>query len=103
MGLLDGKVAIVTGSGGGIGREHALALAKHGAKILVNDLGGTLMNESISRAAGTVHGQEWNPQEIEKIIRNARRRPSQRTTLYKKVTSEREKVSYNARPLVAIA
>ena len=69
----------------------------------VNDLGGTLMNESISRAAGTVHGQEWNPQEIEKIIRNARRRPSQRTTLYKKVTSEREKVSYNARPLVAIA
>jgi NAD(P)-dependent dehydrogenase (short-subunit alcohol dehydrogenase family) len=40
MGLLDGKIAIVTGSGGGIGREHALALAKEGAALVVNDLGG---------------------------------------------------------------
>ncbi len=40
MGLLDGKVAIVTGSGGGIGRQHSLALAKEGAAIVVNDLGG---------------------------------------------------------------
>jgi NAD(P)-dependent dehydrogenase (short-subunit alcohol dehydrogenase family) len=40
MGLLDGKVAIVTGSGGGIGRCHALALAKEGAKVVVNDVGG---------------------------------------------------------------
>lgn len=41
MGLLDGKIAIVTGSGGGIGRAHALLLAKEGAKLVINDLGGT--------------------------------------------------------------
>lgn len=40
MGLLDGKVAVITGAGGGLGREHALALAKEGAAIVVNDLGG---------------------------------------------------------------
>ena len=40
MGLLDGKVAIITGAGGGIGRAYALAFAHEGAKIVVNDLGG---------------------------------------------------------------
>ena len=48
----------------------------------VNDLGGTLMNESISRSAGAVYGQEMPPERMEELIRSAGRVPRQRTTLY---------------------
>ena len=47
----DGKVAIVTGAGGGLGREHALALAKRGAKVVVNDLGGARDGSGASASA----------------------------------------------------
>ncbi len=68
----------------------------------VNDLGGTLMNESISRAAGTQHGQEMPPARMEAMISAAGRVPQQRTTLYGDATLERHAAAQAAPPLVAL-
>jgi FO synthase len=65
----------------------------------VNDLGGTLMNESISRAAGAAHGQEMPPEGMEDAIRAIGRTPRQRTTLYGVPPEERVRLSYGASPL----
>ena len=78
-----------------LGEAGIAALLKGG----VNDLGGTLMNESISRAAGTEHGQEFAPEQMEAVIAAARRRPEQRTTLYQPVPADRRAASFNATAL----
>lgn len=61
-----------------MGVEGAKACLEAGC----NDLGGTLMNENISRAAGASHGQEMLPEELEAVIRGIGRTPRRRTTLY---------------------
>ncbi len=81
-----------------MGEEGVAAALAAGA----NDLGGTLMNESISRAAGTQHGQETAPAAMDALIRSAGRLPQQRTTLYGAATPERAQRSYGAAPLTAL-
>lgn len=54
MGTLDGRVAIITGAGRGIGREHALLYAAEGAKVVVNDLGGNIDGTGEDRAPAQV-------------------------------------------------
>jgi FO synthase len=65
----------------------------------VNDLGGTLMNESISRAAGSKWGQELPPERMEALIRSAGRAPRQRTTTYDAPPEEQVRRSFGAPPL----
>ena len=78
-----------------MGRDGAASCLQAGA----NDLGGTLMNESITRAAGALHGQETPPEAMEDIITALGRRARQRTTLYGDVSPERVAASFGARPL----
>jgi FO synthase len=65
-----------------------------------NDLGGTLMDETITRSAGAVHGQEMTPDAMERIIRSIGRVPRQRNTIYGDVSDERYRASFaQLRPL----
>ncbi len=81
-------------------------LGPEGVRIVLNaganDMGGTLMNESISRAAGTEHGQELPPLEMEALIRSLGRTPRQRNTVYGPVTAERHAAGRAAQELTPI-
>ena len=67
-----------------------------------NDLGGTLMNEFITRAAGAAFGQELPPRRIHQLIEGIGRVPDQRTTLYGEVPAERVAASFCAAPLAEV-
>lgn len=75
-----------------MGPEGVKACLNAGA----NDVGGTLMNETITRSAGASHGQEFSPQQLEGLISAAGRNPKQRTTLYGEVSESRIAASYHA-------
>jgi FO synthase len=81
-----------------LGVEGAKACLQAGA----NDLGGTLMNESISRAAGSEHGQEMPPPMMDQIILSLGRDPEQRTTLYTPAPDSQRRASYHPSALTPI-
>ena len=84
---LHGQINNIQASWVKMGHEGVKACLNAGC----NDLGGTLMNESISRAAGTQHGQETNPRQMANLVRRLNRDPQQRSTAYGKVSDERIK------------
>lgn len=81
-----------------LGVEGAKACLRAGA----NDLGGTLMNESISRSAGSEHGQELPPTMMDQIISSFDRDPEQRTTLYTPAPIGQRSASYHRGALTPI-
>jgi len=81
-----------------VGPQGAAACLAAGA----NDLGGTLMNESISRAAGNEHGEELAPERMHALVEGIGRIPEQRNTLYGPVDEERKARSFGAPALAPI-
>jgi FO synthase len=93
---LHGAVPHIQASWVKLGPARAAALLRAGA----SDMGGVLMNESITRAAGAAHGQEVSPAALDALILGAGRVPRQRTTLYGTPPAAQVAASYDAAPLM---
>ena len=96
--VFNGLIDNIQASWVKMGREGVSACLNAG----VNDLGGSLMNESITRAAGSGHGQEWEPALMEAQIHASGRVPRLRTTLYTDVSPERRRAAFSAAQLVEV-
>ena len=94
--MLNGFIDNIQVSWTKLGAERARNMLSLG----VNDLGGTLMNESISRSAGSKHGQEITAAELCKIIRSAGRTPVRRNTIYKTIDIYNDNDPIDVIPLV---
>ena len=95
---LNGAISNIQTSWVKMGREGAMLALQCGA----NDLGGSLMNESITRAAGAEHGQEWSPAEMAAAISLLGRQARMRTTLYAEAPAAQQERAFNAGALSQI-
>jgi len=94
--VFNGSIDNIQTSWVKMGHDGALACLQAGA----NDLGGTLMNESITRAAGAAHGQEWAPADLEQAILELQRTPLLRNTRYQPAPAERRSAALAAGQLL---
>lgn len=90
--VLNGAIPNIQASWVKMGAAGVAACLNSGA----NDIGGSLMNESITRAAGADHGQEWHPLDIEQFILDTNRMPRMRTTLYADAEKSRRELALRA-------
>lgn len=96
--VFHGRIDNIQASWVKMGRDGVAACLNAGC----NDLGGSLMNESITRAAGASYGQEWPPAQIEQAITALGRVPRMRTTAYEDAPGERRDIAHRASCLLEI-
>lgn len=96
--VFHGRIDNIQASWVKMGRDGVVACLNAGC----NDLGGSLMNESITRAAGASYGQEWPPAQIEQAITALGRVPRMRTTAYEDAPGERRDIAHRASGLLEI-